>query len=168
MRRKRLGKRENKMDQRTAPYATLLLRLTLGAFFILHIYRKFAIIGFSVWWTGLQHNGYPDWVILYVLISEFAAAILLPLGLWTRWASLFVLPALIGVSQYWFVRRGFWFTASGAELPVLWAFGLAALALLGDGAYALRWRSAVSDAGLRVRPPPTTQTASRSAASLGH
>jgi len=147
------------MDQRTAPYATLLLRLTLGAFFILHIYRKFAIIGFSAWWAGLQHNGYPDWVIVYVLVSEFAAAIALPLGLWTRWVSLFVLPALMGVSQYWFARRGFWFTASGAELPVLWTFGLAVLALLGDGAYALRWRRAADDAGVSGRPQATTQVA---------
>jgi putative oxidoreductase len=138
------------MDQRTAPYATLLLRLTLGAYFILHIYRKFAIITFSGWWLGLEHNGYPAWVLVYVLISEFAAAIALPLGLWTRWVSLFALPALIGVSQYWFVRRGFWFTNSGAELPVLWTFGLAAMAFLGDGAYALRWRRAESSAGVSV------------------
>ena len=140
------------MDQRTAPYATLLLRLTLGAYFILHIYRKFAIIGFSAWWSGLSHNGYPDWVIVYVLVSEFAAAIALPLGLLTRWVSLFVLPALIGVSQYWFARRGFWFTNSGAELPVLWSLGLAAMALLGDGAYALRWRRAGVGATVSVTP----------------
>jgi putative oxidoreductase len=138
------------MDQRTGPYGALLLRLTLGAYFILHIYRKFAIIGFASWWLGLQHNGYPVWVIVYVLISEFAAAIALPLGLWTRWVSLFVLPALIGVSQYWFARRGFWFTNSGAELPVLWTFGLAAMAFLGDGAYALRWRRAPSPVDVRV------------------
>jgi putative oxidoreductase len=138
------------MDQRTGPYGALLLRLTLGAYFILHVYRKFAIIGFTSWWLGLQHNGYPEWVIVYVLISEFAAAIALPLGLWTRWVSLFVLPALIGVSQYWFVRRGFWFTNSGAELPVLWTFGLVAMAFLGDGAYALRWRRATSPVDVKM------------------
>ena len=140
------------MDQRTAPYATLLLRLTLGAFFILHIYRKFAIIGFSAWWLNLQHSGYPNYVIVYVLVSEFAAAIALPLGLFTRWVSLFVLPAMIGVSQYWFARRGLWFTNSGAELPLLWTLGLAALALLGDGAYALRWRRAAPGGSLSGTP----------------
>jgi putative oxidoreductase len=138
------------MDQRTAPYATLLLRVTLGGYFILHIYRKFAILGFSAWWVRLEHDGYPAWVIVYVLIAEFAAAIALPLGLWTRWVSLFVLPSMIGVAQYWFVRRGFWFTNSGAELPVLWSLGLAAMAFLGDGAYALRWRRAASGARVSV------------------
>jgi putative oxidoreductase len=128
------------MDQRTAPYAALLLRLTLGALFLVHIYRKFFILGFTPWWVGLNHNGYPDWVVIYVLIAEFAAAVALPLGFWTRWISLFSLPALAGVSQYWLVRKGLWFTDGGAEFPLLWAMALVTLAMLGDGAYALKWR----------------------------
>ena len=143
------------MDQRTAPYATLLLRLTLGALFILHIYRKFFITGIGPWWLNLEHNGYPDWVIIYVLVGEFAAAIALPLGLGTRWVSLFALPLIAGTSQYWLVRRGFWFSNAGAEFTLLWMVGLAVLALLGDGAYALRWRRSASPAPISVSVAPS-------------
>jgi putative oxidoreductase len=35
------------------------------------------------------------------------------------------------------VRKGFFFTAAGTELPMLWSIGLIVQAGLGDGAYAL-------------------------------
>jgi len=111
----------------------------MGALFILHIYRKFFITGIGAWWSNLAHNGYPSAVMIYVLIAEFSAAVALPLGLWTRWVSLFVLPLIGGASFFWFVRKGFWFSDAGAEFPVLWLVALLVLALLGDGACALRW-----------------------------
>jgi putative oxidoreductase len=44
---------------------------------------------------------------------------------------------MIGAAQYWLARRGFFFTAAGAELPILWCVALLVQAGLGDGAYAL-------------------------------
>jgi len=42
------------IDQRTAPYAALLLRLTLGGLFIAHLFWKFAILegGLDRWWSN--------------------------------------------------------------------------------------------------------------------
>ena len=45
---------------------------------------------------------------------------------------------MMAAAQYWLVRRGFFFTAAGAELPILWTVGLLVQAGLGDGAYALK------------------------------
>jgi putative oxidoreductase len=135
------------IDRRTAPYAALLLRVVLGALFMLHIYRKFFITGIDAWWENLAHNGYPPVVIIYVLIAEFCAAVALPLGLWTRWISLLALPLIAGAAHFWLIRKGFWFGDAGGEFPLLWAAGLLVLALLGDGAYALRWPRRVARHG---------------------
>jgi putative oxidoreductase len=126
------------LDQRTAPYAALLLRLTLGALFIAHLYLKFAIIdgGLARWWAGLLGNGYPWFVPYYVISAEFVGALFLTLGLYTRWAALYALPMMIGAASFWVRRKGFYFTAAGSELPILWAVLLLVQALLGDGAWA--------------------------------
>jgi putative oxidoreductase len=127
------------IDRRTAPYAALLLRVAVGSLFILHIYRKFFITGVDAWWENLAHSGYPKVVMIYALAAEFSAAVALPLGLWTRWVSLLALPLIAGAAHFWLVRKGFWFSDAGGEFPLLWAAALLVLALLGDGAYALRW-----------------------------
>lgn len=127
------------IDQRTAPYAALLLRLTLGAFAIAHVYWKFFVLpgGLDAWWSGLNNNGYPNWVVIYVLTGEFLGAVCLIPGIFTRWVALYSMPLIAGAAQYWIARKGYWFTVGGAELPVLWALGLIVQAGIGDGAYAL-------------------------------
>ena len=127
------------IDQRTAPYAALFLRITLGLFAIAHIYWKFYIRpdGLEGWWNGLAQASYPNWVIVYVLSGEFIGAICLIPGIFTRWVALYTMPLIAGAAQFWLVRKGFFFTAAGAELPTLWAAALIVQAGLGDGAYAL-------------------------------
>jgi putative oxidoreductase len=58
-------------------------------------------------------------------------------GIFTRWAALYALPLLIGAAQFWSVRKGFYFTGAGAELPVVWSVLLIIQILLGDGPYAV-------------------------------
>jgi putative oxidoreductase len=127
------------IDQKTAPYAITLLRVTMGALFIAHIYFKFYIVpnGLEGWWTNLNNNGYPDWVVIYVLTGEFLGAICLIPGICARWVALYSMPVLAGTVQYWLVRKGYFFTIGGAEFPILWGIGLIVLAGLGDGAFAL-------------------------------
>jgi len=125
------------IDHRTAPYAALLLRLTLGSLFLAHLYWKFAVRGFDVWWSGLHAAGYPTATLIYVLCAEFAGALLLIPGIYTRWVCLFALPLMVGAAQFWFGRNGFYFTTAGAELPILWGVALCVLALLGNGKYAV-------------------------------
>ena len=137
------------IDQRTAPYAALVLRLSLSFFFFAHVYRKFAIIGFDSWWSGLSKQGYADWVLSYTVAAEFAGGVLLLLGVYTRTVSLLTLPVIIAVTYHWAIRKGFWFGDGGAEFALAWTFMLVGQALLGDGAYALRvpalpWESAVA------------------------
>ena len=124
-----------------APYAALLLRVTLGLLFIAHLYWKFEILpgGFQRWWSNFSANGYPNLVPWYAISAEIAGALLLIPGICTRWVSLYTLPLMIGASQYWLVRKGFYFSGAGAELPVAWSIMLILQVLLGDGAYAVNW-----------------------------
>ncbi len=126
------------IDHRTAPYAALVLRLSLSFLFIAHLYRKLAVTGFDSWWSGLAKQGYADWMLSYTLTIEFGGAILLLLGIYTRYVSILALPALIAITRYWAISKGFWFQDGGAEFTLAWTLMLAAQALLGDGAYALR------------------------------
>ena len=126
------------IDHRAAPYAALVLRLSLSFLFFAHIYRKFAIIGFDNWWNRLLKDGYAEWVIYYTLAAESAGAVLLLLGIYTRYVSLLALPVLIAVTHYWAVRKGFWFGDGGAEFPLAWTLMLVGQVLLGDGAWAVR------------------------------
>ncbi len=128
------------MDQRTGPYAILLLRVTLGLLAIAHIYWKFYILdgGLDAWWNNLNNVGYPNWVVIYVLSGEFVAAVCLIPGIYARWVALYSVPLMIGASLYWIPRTGFFFASAGAEMPILWTIALIVFVGLGDGAYAFK------------------------------
>ena len=127
------------VDQRTSAYAVLMLRITIGCLFIAHLYWKFAILdgGLDKWWGNFASSGYPSWVPWYCISAEFVGAILIIPGIYARLACLYTLPLMLGAAQFWAVRKGFFFTAAGAELPVLWAVLLVVQALLGDGPFSL-------------------------------
>jgi putative oxidoreductase len=116
------------IDQRTAPWAALLLRVTLGSLFIAHLYWKFAILpgGLNTWWANFATNKYPSITPWYCISAEILGAVLL----------------IPGAAHYWTIRKGFFFVGAGAELPVAWAVMLVVQALLGDGPYALVQSSA--------------------------
>jgi len=59
---------------------------------------KFALRGLSNWWTGLERAGYPDWVLAYTLSGEFSGVLLITLGIYTRWVSLYTLPVILGAT----------------------------------------------------------------------
>ena len=80
------------IDNRTAPYAALVLRLALSFFFFAHLIRKFAVIGFDPWWAGLVKQGYPGVVLGYAVAIEFAGALLLLLGVYTRYFQFVFAP----------------------------------------------------------------------------
>ena len=124
-------------DTRTGPWALLLLRLLIGALFIAHLYWKFFLLpkGFTGWWTGLSAH-YPAFVPYYVVSAEAVGALLIIPGIWARWAALYAVPMMLGAAQFWLARRGFYFTAAGAELPLLWAALLVIFAMLGERPYA--------------------------------
>ena len=81
-------------------------------------------------------------------------AICLIPGILTRWVALYTMPLIVGAAQFWLVRKGFFFTAAGAELPVLWAVALLVQAGLGDGAFALVRSPAFPFIGTQHRAMP--------------
>jgi putative oxidoreductase len=122
-----------------ASRTALLLRLLLGSLFIAHLYWKFEILpgGVHAWWNNLVGAGYPAFVPAYVLSAEVAGALFLIPGICARYVALYAMPMMAGAAQFWLVRKGFYFTGAGAELPLVWLALLAIQAAAGDGAYAL-------------------------------
>lgn len=123
---------------RTAGYGPLLLRILLGLLFIAHLYWKVAVRpgGLEGWFEGLVKLGYPPYVPLYVVSAELAGALLLIPGVMSRYVALYALPMMLGAAQFWWTRKGFYFTDAGAELPLVWMALLGLQAVLGDGPYA--------------------------------
>ena len=128
-------------------YGMLMLRVLLGLLFIAHLYWKIAVLpgGLSAWWSGLVDNGYPPVVPAYVLSAELGGALLLIPGVFTRVVALYAIPMMPGAAQFWLVRKGFYFTKAGAELPLVWSALLLIQVIGGDGAWAL------------VRTPPLSR-----------
>lgn len=117
----------------------MLLRILLGTLFILHLYWKLAILpgGVAGWWSTLSANGYPDFVMAYVLSAEALGAVLLIPGVFTRYVAVYAMPMMLGAAQFWLVRKGFYFTQAGAELPLVWLALLGLQVVAGDGSRAL-------------------------------
>jgi len=115
--------------------AALLIRLLLGSLFITHLYWKLMIFpgGLEAWWGNLVAAGYPAFVPAYVLSAELAGALLLIPGVLTRYVALYAMPMMLGAAQFWMVRKGFFFTKAGAELPLVWLALLGIQAVAGDG-----------------------------------
>ena len=131
----------------------LLLRLLLGSLFLAHLYWKIAILpgGLPAWWQGLQYNGYPAFVPAYVLSAELLGCLLLIPGILTRYVALYAMPMMAGAAHFWFVRNGFYFTKSGAELPLVWLVLLGLQVVLGDGVFAIRRSPSWSVVTARIR-----------------
>ncbi len=128
------------IDSRTAPYAALLLRLTLGGLFLAHASLKlfvFTPAGTAKFFGSL---GLPAELAYLVIAAEILAGIALILGLYTRWAALAAVPILLGAIFTVHGAAGFFFNnpRGGWEYPAFWAVALIVQALLGDGAFALR------------------------------
>jgi putative oxidoreductase len=137
--------------------AALLLRLLIGSLFIAHLYWKFSLLpgGVQAWWGGLSKSGYPTFVSAYVLSAEFAGALLLIPGVLSRYVALYAMPMMFGAAQFWLVRKGFYFTSAGAELPLVWLALLGLQVVVGDGSHALvrspDWRLFAGRLRLRTR-----------------
>ena len=130
------------IDTRTAPYAALLLRLSLGTLLLAHgLLLKVFVFGIPGTVGFFESIGYPGVFAYLVILGEIGGGIALILGLWTRPVSLLLLPILIGATVQ-HAGNGWLFSASngGWEFPALWTVLLVVQAMLGDGAHAWRPR----------------------------
>lgn len=128
------------IDSKTAPYAALILRVSLGVMFLAHgLYLK--IFVFTVGGTVgfFESLGLPAVLAYATIAAESLGGLALILGVFTRWVSLALLPVLLG-ALWVHSGNGWLFTAEGGgwEYPLFLAVAAVTQALLGDGAHALK------------------------------
>lgn len=127
------------IDLSTGPYAILLLRLSLAGLFFAHAGLKlfvFTPAGTAGYFKSL---GLPGWLAYVTIGAEVLGAAALFLGIWPRLVSVALVPLMLGTIVTVHGKAGFFFTNpnGGWEFPAFWTIGLLALALAGDGAFAL-------------------------------
>jgi putative oxidoreductase len=128
------------IDHRTAPYAALILRVSLGVLFLAHgLLLKVFTFGLPGTVGFFESLGYPGFFAYLVILGEIGGGLALILGLWTRPIALLLLPIMLGATLQ-HLAAGWLFSLQGGgwEFPVFWTVTLVVQALLGDGAYALR------------------------------
>jgi len=128
------------IDTRTAPYAALLLRVSLGILFLAHAGMKFFVFTPAGTAKFFESLGLPGPLAYATMLVETLAGIALILGVYARIAALVTIPVLLGAIFTVHLQNGFFFTNAngGWEYPAFWAVALAVQALLGDGAHALK------------------------------
>lgn len=127
------------IDQRLAPYAAALLRLSLGAMWISHALLKLLVFGIAGFEGFLASHGMPVAVAWPVVLLELGGGALILLGVHGRVASALLLPVLIGATAA-HIGNGWVFSNAngGWEYPVFLMAMSVVHALLGDGAFALK------------------------------
>ena len=141
------------IDSRTAPYAALILRITLGILFLAHAGLKvfvFTPAGAAQFFGSL---GLPPALAYLTIAVEAVGGIALILGIFTRWVSLALIPVLIGAIAFVHGPAGFFFNNpnGGWEYLAFWIAALVVQSLLGNGALALQAGSAKTAPALSVR-----------------
>jgi putative oxidoreductase len=127
------------LDTRTAGYGALVLRIALGAMFIAHALLKYFVFTLPGTAQFFASVGFPAGLGYLVFAAELVGGALLILGVYARWVALSLVPVLIGAaSVHW--GNGWLFTSpqGGWEYPIFLTTAAIALALLGDGKFALR------------------------------
>ncbi len=136
----------------TAPYAALLLRLSLGVMFIAHAALKVFVFTLPGTVKFFESAGFPGVLAYIVVFAELAGGLALILGVYTRWIALALVPILLGAAGvHW--PNGWVFTAQGGgwEYPIFLAIACVVQFLLGDGPLSL----GTSSAALTITPART-------------
>jgi putative oxidoreductase len=126
------------IDSRTAPYATFLLRISLGVMFLAHGLLKVLVFTLPGTVGFFQSLGLPA-VLAYVTVAaEVVGGLLLIAGVGTRWVAAALVPILLGAT-WAHLGNGWAFSApkGGWEYPLFLTVAAVVQSLLGDGAFAL-------------------------------
>ena len=127
------------IDSRTAPFAALLLRVTLGGVFLAHAALKLFVFTPAGTAKFFASVGVPGELAYLTIAAEILGGVALIVGFRTRIVALALTPVLLGAIVLVHGSAGFFFNNpnGGWEYPAFWIVALVAQALLGDGAYAL-------------------------------
>ena len=126
-------------DQKTTALGALVLRVSLGVMFVAHsVILKLMVFGLPGTAKFFESLGLPGFLAYATFAAEAVGGILLILGVQTRIVALALIPVLIGATWV-HIGNGWVFSAKGGgwEYPVFLIATSVAVALLGDGAYAL-------------------------------
>jgi putative oxidoreductase len=126
------------IDQRGAPYAALVLRLSLGVMFIAHALLKYSVFTLPGTVKFFESLGLPGPLAYLTFWAELIGGLLILSGVYARWVSAALIPILLG-ALWAHAGNGWVFSApnGGWEYPAFLAAVALAQALLGDGAFAL-------------------------------
>src|SRR3954471_17499228 len=124
------------IDQRTAPYAALILRVSLGTMFIAHALLKYYVFTLPGTAQFFESLGLPGALGYATFAAELIGGSLILAGVYARWVSATLIPVLLGAA-WAHAGNGWVFTSpnGGWEYPAFLAAAAAVLALLGDGAF---------------------------------
>jgi putative oxidoreductase len=127
------------IDNKTAPYAALVLRMALAIMFLAHGLTKvfvFTLPGTAQFFASV---GFPGWMAYPVAGAEVFGGLFLLLGLYPRLVAAALLPVLIGASTVHFANGWSFANANGGwEYPVFLIAAALVQVLMGDGAFALK------------------------------
>ena len=126
------------IENRTAPYAALILRLSLGLMFVAHALLKLVVFTLPGTAQFFQSIGLPGPLAYAVFAAELIGGVLLLAGVGTRWVAAALVPVLLGAT-WAHIGNGWVFSApnGGWEYPAFLTVAAVVQVLLGDGAYAL-------------------------------
>jgi putative oxidoreductase len=128
------------IDDKYAPYGAFALRVALGIMYLTHsLVLKlfvFTLAGNAQFFSSI---GLPAWFGYAVFFAEAVGGALLVLGVYARPVAIGLVPVLLGATWvHW--GNGWMFSSpnGGWEYPVFLIVASLAVALVGDGAYALK------------------------------
>ena len=130
------------IDSRTAPYAALVLRVSLGLMYIAHSlvlkHYTYTLAGTAQFFESI---GLPGPLAYAPFWAELLGGLALVAGIGTRIVALGLIPILAGATWV-HAGNGWVFSAAngGWEYPVFLIAASLVLALLGNGKYALTVR----------------------------
>ena len=125
-------------DTRTAPYAALLLRVSLGIMFSAHALLKYVVFTLPGTVKFFESLGLPGPLAYVTFAAELVGGLLILGGVYARWVALALVPILLGAT-WAHIGNGWVFSApnGGWEYPAFLVVAALVLALLGDGKFAL-------------------------------
>ncbi|MBX3660914.1 MAG: DoxX family protein [Burkholderiales bacterium] len=126
------------IQSHTAPYAALLLRVSLGIMFMAHGLLKVVVFTIPGTVQFFESVGFPGALAYVTIVAELLAGALLIAGFATRWVALATVPLLLGAAWV-HLPNGWVFSAQGGgwEYPVFLAVAAVVQFLLGDGAWSV-------------------------------
>jgi len=126
------------IDNQTAPYAALILRVSMGVLFIAHGLLKVLVFTIPGTVAFFESLGLPAIAAYATIAAELIGGVALILGIGTRIVAVGLIPLMLGAT-WTHLGNGWVFSAEGGgwEFPAFWTVMLVVQALLGSGAYAI-------------------------------